>query len=95
MAGPFPRACYPTFGIKRSGCRPDDRWVYEKDDAGADMSLGDKQAIERSTDDHLGFGGSAKETDETARQDPQTESDEASYVDSWYQVLKVQAADEA
>jgi len=59
------------------------------------MSLDDKQAIERSTDDHLGFGGPAKATDEAARQDPQTEGDEASYVDSWYQVLKAQAADEA
>ena len=46
------------------------------------MSLDDKQAIERSTDDHLGFGGSAKATDEAAGQDPQTEDDEASYVDS-------------
>jgi hypothetical protein len=95
MAEPFPRARYPTFGIKRSGCRPDDRWVYEKDDAGADMSMSDKQAIERSTDDHLGFGGAAKAADEAARQDVQTEDDEASYVDSWYQVLKAQSADEA
>lgn len=59
------------------------------------MSLGDKQATDRSTDDHLGFGGSAKATDEDARQDVQTEDDEASYVDSWYQVLKAQAVDEA
>ena len=58
------------------------------------MSLGDKQAIDRSTDDHLGFGGTAKATDEDARQDVQTEDDEASYVDSWYQVLKAQAADQ-
>lgn len=55
------------------------------------MSLDDK----RATDDHLGFGGSAKATDEGAGQDAQTEDDEASYVDSWYQVLKAQAADEA
>ena len=59
------------------------------------MSMGDKQAIERSTDDHLGFGGPAKATDEAASQDVRTEDDEASYVDSWYQVLKAQAADEA
>ena len=59
------------------------------------MSLDDKQAIERSTDDHLGFGGTAKVTDDDARQDVQTEDDEASYVDSWYQVLKAQSADEA
>ena len=46
------------------------------------MSLSDKQAIDRSTDD-------------AARQAVQTEDDEASYVDSWYQVLKAQAADGA
>jgi hypothetical protein len=58
------------------------------------MSLGDEQAMDRSTDDYLGFGASAKATDE-AGEDVQTEDDEASYVDSWYQVLKAQAADEA
>ena len=57
--------------------------------------MSDEQAIERSTDDYLGFGGSAKATDEAVRQDVQTEDDESSYVDSWYQVLKAQAADEA
>jgi hypothetical protein len=58
------------------------------------MSMSDKQAIERSIDDHLGFGSSVKATDEAARQDVQTEDDEAAYVDSWYQVLKAQAADQ-
>ncbi len=57
------------------------------------MSLSDKQAIDRSTDDYFGFGASAKASDDAARQDVQTEDDEASYVDSWYQVLKAQAAD--
>ena len=52
------------------------------------------QDTDRSTDDYLGFGASAKATDEPGGQDIQTEDDEASYVDSWYQVLKAQAADE-
>ena len=59
------------------------------------MPLSDKQAIDRSTDDYLGFGASAKATDEPAKQDVQTEDEEASYVDSWYQVLKAQAADQS
>ena len=59
------------------------------------MSLEDKQATDRSTDDYLGFGSSAKGSDEPARQDVQPEDEEASYVDSWYQVLKAQAADQS
>jgi hypothetical protein len=59
------------------------------------MSLGDEQSTDRSTDDHLGFGASAKGSDEPAAQDVRPEDEEASYVDSWYQVLKAQAADEA
>ena len=60
------------------------------------MSLSDKQATDRSTDDYLGFGAPAKGSEEPARQDVHTEDDEASsYVDSWYQVLKAQAADGA
>jgi hypothetical protein len=57
------------------------------------MSLGDKQATDRSTDDYLGFGASAKGSDEPAGQDGQPD-EEAAYVDSWYQVLKAQAADQ-
>ena len=59
------------------------------------MSLSDKQATDRSTDDYLGFGAAAKATDDGAGQDVQTEDEEASYVDSWYQVLKAQAADQS
>ena len=58
------------------------------------MSLGDKQATDRSTDDYLGFGGSAKDSAEPAGRDVQPDDEEASYVDSWYQVLKAQAADQ-
>ena len=59
------------------------------------MSLGDKQATDRSTDDHVGFGASAKGSDEPAGKDGQPDDEEAAYVDSWYQVLKAQAVDEA
>ena len=59
------------------------------------MSLGDKQATDRSTDDYLGFGASAKGSDEPPGQDGQPDDEEAAYVDSWYQVLKAQAVDEA
>ena len=59
------------------------------------MSLGDKQATDRSTDDYLGFGASVKGSDEPAGQDGQSNDEEAAYVDSWYQVLKAQAADQA
>ena len=58
------------------------------------MSLGDKQATDRSTDDHLGFGGTAKGSDEPAGKDGQPDDEEAAYVDSWYQVLKAQPADQ-
>ena len=58
------------------------------------MSLGDKQATDRFTDDHLGFGASAKGSDEPAGKDGQPDDEEAAYVDSWYQVLKAQPADQ-
>ena len=58
------------------------------------MSLGDKQATDRSTDDHVGFGASAKGSDEPAGKDGQPDDEEAAYVDSWYQVLKAQPADQ-
>jgi hypothetical protein len=59
------------------------------------MALADKQATDRSTDDYLGFGAPVKTADEHIEREARPEVDEESYVDSWYQVLKAQAAEEA
>ena len=56
----------------------------------------DKQTLDSTADEYLGFGhGPSHEDDEDEATDEQTQaSDDAdSYVDSWYQVLKARAAE--
>jgi hypothetical protein len=84
---------YPTFGIKTYGLRSDVRGIPGKANTGVgEMSLSDKQAVDRSSDDYLGFGPSVKVSEATPGHEVEPEADEDAYVDSWYQVLKAQAA---